>query len=520
MIALGNRRRGLNRDQRCRLGRPGGKSPRMLHFEVLEGRALLATLDLVASVIPAPLSYVANAGVTNHLTISVATIGTARQYTFKDTGDAITLGLAAKAAGWVAVDSQTVTGPSASVSAMTIDTNDGPDTVNIDATDAPITIDPTSGGAETVTIGNGSTRAIDGAITVRNRTGLTDMRVDDSGDPMSQTATLAAVRLNPTGDLLGSLSGLAPSTIGFNALELSALTIDTGKVASSLTVDFTNGVPFPLGSPGLHVGGTAANLVTLLGDAGFASERVVAAGPTATTIDLDTAQITLSNSAGTRDLVPVPSLTYVAAAAVADRSGSATASSSGRRRRPAHGRPGRGWYVDVLRCQQGRRDDCQPERFDRDDRFHRRRHWYEGAQRGGRVGQYGQLDHPAGGGRRRNHVGRRHQYGERLRGGCRECVGHYGRWWQRPTTLVYDANTQPTNITATAIAAGPPATTVTFDHLTALRVVNSADLPLRATGRTITTDLGVPFAGVTVASFTDSDPKGTAGEFTASIDLG
>jgi hypothetical protein len=63
----------------------------------------------------------------------------------------------------------------------------------------------------------------------------------------------------------------------------------------------------------------------------------------------------------------------------------------------------------------------------------------------------------------------------------------------------------------TATATDPSGSTSEFAHV--------ADLPLTATGTTILSAEGIAFSGV-VASFTDADPAGTVGEYSATINWG
>src|SRR6185312_7419410 len=91
-------------------------------------------------------------------------------------------------------------------------------------------------------------------------------------------------------------------------------------------------------------------------------------------------------------------------------------------------------------------------------------------------------------------------------------------------TMTYDANGDLANVTPQSVSAGTGTTSqqtlVPFDHLDQLRIINSPDPPLTATPRTITTNLGTPFSGATVASFVDADPNGKPGDYTASIAWG
>src|SRR5207247_7469260 len=93
--------------------------------EHLEDRTLLSTLDVVGG----NLTYLATAAVNNNLTISVA----GANYTFTDTAETITLGAGATGAGWTGSGTNTVTGPTASVTVAitSIELLDGTNTATV-----------------------------------------------------------------------------------------------------------------------------------------------------------------------------------------------------------------------------------------------------------------------------------------------------------------------------------------------------------------------------------------------------
>src|SRR4029077_4559095 len=97
--------------------------------EQLEDRTLLSTLNLTAAPIGV-LSYSAGAGISNNLTVSVS----GGNYTFTDTGETITLGGNAIAAGWTGSGTNTVTGPTSSVLSSSIDLADGTNTLTVAST--------------------------------------------------------------------------------------------------------------------------------------------------------------------------------------------------------------------------------------------------------------------------------------------------------------------------------------------------------------------------------------------------
>jgi RTX calcium-binding nonapeptide repeat (4 copies) len=183
-----------------------------------------------------------------------------------------------------------------------IGTGTGNDTVNVLATSASLTIDGQNG-TDTVTIGSqapslgGTLASIAGPVNVSNSSGGTTLRVDDSGDTVSQTATLtdglltglapAAISWTPTAttsggvDFLDILGGSGGNT--FNVLNTSYLDfgtrIQTGTGNDMVNVQATTGVfsvynnagsdTVTIGSLAPSLGGTLASI----------SAYVVAGGP-------------------------------------------------------------------------------------------------------------------------------------------------------------------------------------------------------------------------------------------------
>ena len=301
-------------------------------LEVLEGRALLAaaTLDLASPTDTSTLSY-SSSTPSDDLTITVSVVNDptgfpVRNYTFHNSAAPMRLGQNAIAFGWVAVDANTVTGPSTSVSDISITENNtfgsAADIVNIDQSDAPITIDSFSGGPNTVNIGDGTVQGIAGEVNLNNFSALTGVTVNDSSDPITRAATLM-----DTSDFTGILSGLAAQGINFTPSQLSGLTIDTGSGGNSLTVDFSMGNPVPPGTSGLAFnGGVGGDTLNLQGNGGFQSEGVSENGNGAGTISLvgppnepmligtpsDPTLIGFSALKDVNDSVPVPTFTFSA----------------------------------------------------------------------------------------------------------------------------------------------------------------------------------------------------------------
>ncbi|MGC8642304.1 MAG: TIGR03118 family protein, partial [Isosphaeraceae bacterium] len=205
--------------------------------ELLEDRTLLSTLDITTSgsgsSLVESLSYIGSAGKTNHLTISTTGIG--GKYTFMDTGETITLGAGALAAGWTGTGTNTVTGPDSSVTEMTVNTGDMNDTVVVQSTDAPVTLyfNNAASNIDSVTLGSDAKKGaqlLNANVTIVNLKGTTDLTVDDSADNKGRTINVSST----------TITGLLPSNTN---LPLASGTIDytDGKLAR-LVIDESNGV--------------------------------------------------------------------------------------------------------------------------------------------------------------------------------------------------------------------------------------------------------------------------------------
>ena len=159
-----------------RIGRGArGRRFRPPILERLEDRLTPSSnLDIVGRA----LSYSGSA-VNNGLTVSVAGTAPTSLYTFTDSGEAITLGAGALAAGWTGSGTNTVQGASSTVSSIDIDLGDGNDTANIQSVNAPTAL---TGGSGTNTVNvcsnaptnTGNLNGVNADLTVTASNGGTD----------------------------------------------------------------------------------------------------------------------------------------------------------------------------------------------------------------------------------------------------------------------------------------------------------------------------------------------------------
>ena len=202
---------------------------RPLFHEILEDRTLLASATISISGSGA-LEYLASSGVTNDLTVSLAS----SVYTFTDTGETIALGPGTT--GWH-TSGHSVEGPSSTVSSISINTLDGNDKVAIVSVGVPTSIGFTNnpGNADTVTLG-GSTngcKSVAGNVTISNALGTTALTVNDSSDTAPKTVFLSD----------GEIASLTPYPVQFGSANLSSLTIVGGAAPDTLNVNANNQGP-------------------------------------------------------------------------------------------------------------------------------------------------------------------------------------------------------------------------------------------------------------------------------------
>ncbi len=201
-------------------------------IERLEERRLLTGVLEIDATTHA-LSYHAQAGFSNQITVQVIPGTTPMLQVSDAAGDDIALGANATAAGWTtSLDAHTLTGPQSSVSSFLIDTNDSADQVFLVSANVPVTVSPTNGGSDTVVIGGqfgdmGHSEAVTGQVTIQNANGTTQVVVNNSGDSVARQVEVTD----------GGVGGLTPQPIIYDATA-NVVQVSTGNTAS--TVDFVN----------------------------------------------------------------------------------------------------------------------------------------------------------------------------------------------------------------------------------------------------------------------------------------
>jgi uncharacterized protein (TIGR03118 family) len=265
---------------------------RRLDLETLDDRTLLATLDIVTSGsgswLVKNLTYTGTTRKVNDVTVS--TTGITGKYTFKDTGETITLGPGALSAGWTGSGTNTVTGPDSSVTLISVNTGDMNDTVVVQSIDAPTTLsfNNSTGNVDTVTLGSDPKKGVEGLsanVTIVNVKGTTNLTVDDSADTKGRTINLSG----------GTITGLIPTNTG---LPLSSGTIDFSNAKlGGLVINESNNVPSGDAGTTLTATGTpGANTVINTGVGSVNSTTVQASGSTVTINAQGTDSITLGGT--------------------------------------------------------------------------------------------------------------------------------------------------------------------------------------------------------------------------------
>jgi hypothetical protein len=150
----------------------------------------------------------------------------------------------------------------ANIQALTINTGTGVDTVNVQSTSGPLSVNTFGGGGQdVVALGNaGSVQSIRGVVTIGlSSLSTAQVRVDDSADPTGQTVTLSAA---PTGTITGLLPNNAP--IIYDLAHTASVTVTGG-----------------LGGNRFLITGTASGLPTTV-NPGTANDQVNIQGSSAT----------------------------------------------------------------------------------------------------------------------------------------------------------------------------------------------------------------------------------------------
>src|SRR5882724_1274014 len=176
--------------------------------ETLEARTLLtAALDVNAT--SHVLTYVAQTGFSNSITVELTSAATPTLRISEGNGENISMGTAAQTAGWHYPDISNVhvvEGPAASVSLMTFDTKDGSDQVFLLSAGVPVTVSPSAGATLAVEVGSangepGLSQNVAGPVVIANSGGTSSVFVNDFAEAVARM-----VSVTDTG-----ISGLTPN---------------------------------------------------------------------------------------------------------------------------------------------------------------------------------------------------------------------------------------------------------------------------------------------------------------------
>jgi hypothetical protein len=519
------------------LHRRSRRGHRPLAVERLEGRALLATLNINISAIPPLLVYQATRGVTNNLTIGVSTVGGVSSYTFHDAGEAINLLAGATTAGWTSIDPNTVTGPTSSLGAMQIGLVDGADTLTVNQTEAPIAFGTGNTGNKTLDLGTGpgSVQGIHGAITLSDPGSTTAVTVDDSADTVARQGTLSLSAAAGQ----ATLAGLAPQPLLYTPAEVGTLTVKGGVGGSTLTVDYGGGDPVPPQTSGLiYNGGSGSDTLALRGPLTSATEEIDGTTANSGSIQFSLNSIDFSGVTTLNDTGSTSSAVFVtkgdprqvtiadgpvvnALPTVKISSGDSPASFPNVQLTNKNDLvvsldttvpPGGGSSVAVTLANPTPAAGLatltvSPSTDTNVVNVNARP---AGVDTLVQIGSgAGSVNVAAAG---------------LLSSGSLRVAGSPMAPVATPTRLTYDANGDLVTITPTSIAAGAGTTAqqtlVSFQLLGQLDVINSPDLPLTATPATVFPAIASLTFNATIATFTDADPNGKLGDYRASIDWG
>jgi hypothetical protein len=210
--------------------------PKLVAYYALPEREF-AQLDIVAGALTFIGGGGADAtGIANNLTVSLA----AGNYTLADPAGVIVLTPAAIAAGWSGSGTNTVTGPSSSVSSIAINTGSKADTVTVSGADDPISVNAGFSAGDTI--------AVAGPITASGDVSLFG----------ADTITQSAGTISATGTVyLGNITGSAAAGTGAVNVtgSISGANIVTGALTAATGATLDPGV----GAGRLNTGNLALN---------------------------------------------------------------------------------------------------------------------------------------------------------------------------------------------------------------------------------------------------------------------
>jgi hypothetical protein len=243
-----------------------------LMFEFLERRCLLSVLDIASasSGQPGPLTYTETyGGTTNEL--SIVSTGAGGSYTVVDRFQTITLSNSAIALGWSGSGTNTVTGPTSSVTSLAISTANPDSNLTVGSIDGPTVV----AGFQAVDLGSSPTggpltlQGIRQPLSIANPPGQTTaLTLDDSGDTLSPSW-----QINPN-----SISGAAPAPISWTAGQINHLNMIGGSGVNSFSI---NDLPSPTnlnsgtGTGSINVVATSQDLTIIAEGAPIGSSRNV-----------------------------------------------------------------------------------------------------------------------------------------------------------------------------------------------------------------------------------------------------
>jgi len=129
---------------------------------------------------------------------------------------------------------------------------------------------PRHGGPDTVNVGNaGNAQDINGPLTIENSWGQDTVTVDDSADTTARSVALGTAPPAGDADPFGTVSGLTPAPITYEAADTSSLTIDGGSGGNTFNVTDT---------PTNQFGGSGGTAIALNAGAGNDAVNVTGMG--------------------------------------------------------------------------------------------------------------------------------------------------------------------------------------------------------------------------------------------------
>ncbi|MDB5324823.1 MAG: alkaline phosphatase, partial [Phycisphaerales bacterium] len=251
-------------------------------IQALEGRRLFAsTLDVIGGV----LTYNGSA-VNNNLTVSVSSPSGAGSYTLNDTGETITVTVAAQGLGATGNGTNTVVIPDGAVNSMLIDTDGGNDVVNLSSTTDNISVNTAIGVPDTLNVGaSGNVDGLLGDIFFQDTGGVGNLVVNDFNNPNAKIINITSTQttgLLPSGHTLNYGPGVnqIDENFGFggNTItgnlpvndSLDTLNLNSGDASDSVTLVAVNAgltvnVQTEIGGADATVIGTAGSTAAILG---------------------------------------------------------------------------------------------------------------------------------------------------------------------------------------------------------------------------------------------------------------